>query len=71
MNGFIIETKFPDERARSGQRGVRWIGIAKSAKDITALLPGHSPSVVDRGAGILARARVLGVKDGEFREFLG
>jgi hypothetical protein len=71
MNGFIIETRFPDEKARGGQRAVQWIGIATSARDMIALLPGHSPSVVDRGPGILARARLLGVKVGEFREFLG
>ena len=70
MNGFIIETRFPDEKVRGGKRGVRWIGIAKSAKDMISLPPGHSPSVVDRGPGVLTRARLLGVKEGEFREFL-
>ena len=71
MNGFIIETKVPDEKARGGQRAVQWIGIAKSAKDMISLLSGHSPSVVDRGPGILARARLLGVRNGEVREFHG
>ena len=68
MDGFIIETKVPDTKARSGHRVVRWIGIMVSARGMIAVLPGHSPSVLDRGPGVLAGARLLGVKDGEFRE---
>ena len=42
-----------------------------SLKHMIAVLPDHSVSVVDRGPGSLARARVLGLKDGKFREFDG
>jgi hypothetical protein len=71
MNGFIIETWHEDAKARGGQRATRWIGIATSARDLIALLPGHSPSVVNRGPGVLARAHLLGVWDGAFQEFRG
>ncbi|EYD75869.1 hypothetical protein Rumeso_02651 [Rubellimicrobium mesophilum DSM 19309] len=71
MNGFIIETRCEDAKARGGQRAIRWIGIMRSARDMIAVLPGHSPSVVDRGPGILARARFPGMQDGEFQEFSG
>jgi hypothetical protein len=71
MNGFIIETTCPDPKTRGGQRAIRWIGIMKSAKDMISALPGHSPSVVDRGPGVLARARLLGLRNGEVQEFNG
>ncbi len=69
MNGFIIETTRENERRPSGQEAVRWIGIRMSAKDIISVLPGRNPSVVDRGPGVLARVRLMGLKDGEVREF--
>ncbi len=71
MNGYIIETRQDDDTARSGQRATQWIGIARSAREMISLLPGQSPSVVDRGPGVLARARFLGVQDGQFQEFHG
>lgn len=69
MNGFIIETRCENEKAHGGQETVRWIGIMPSAKDMISVLPGHSPSVVDRGPDVLAGARLLGLADGEFRRF--
>ena len=71
MNGFIIETICEDRQARNGQKAVHWIGIMASAKDMIAALPGHSPSVVDRGRAVLAQARALGLKDGEYRQHDG
>ena len=69
MNGYIIETRRENETRTRGPQTVQWIGIRKSAKDMISVLPGHSPSVVDRGAGILVQARLLGLQDGEFQEF--
>ena len=69
MDGFIIETTCEGEGPQGGRRKVRWIGIMQSAKDFIAVLPGHSPSAVDRGPGVLWRAHVLGLTDGEFQEF--
>lgn len=71
MNGYIIETRCEDAKARGGQRAIRWIGIMRSAREMIAVLPGHSPSVVDRSPGVLARARLLGIQDGAFQEFSG
>lgn len=68
MNGSIIETTCEDEVRQIARRKVRWIGIMGSAKDLIAALPGHSPSVVDRGPSVLWKARVLGLEDGEFQE---
>jgi hypothetical protein len=69
MNGYIIETTRENEKGTRGPQTVQWIGIRKSAKDMISVLPGHSPSVVDRGPGILVQARLLGLQDGEFQEF--
>ena len=71
MNGFIIDTTCEDRQARNGRRAVYWIGIMASAKDMIATLPGHSPSVVDRGRAVLAQARALGLKDGEYLQHEG
>ena len=67
MNGFIIETT-QDATAQDRRTATRWIGIAGSAADMIAMLPGYSPSVVDRGPEVLEHARLLGLKDGEFRK---
>ena len=67
MNGYIIETTVSNEDIAHGEV-VRWIGISHSAKSMIALLEGHSPSVVDRGSGVLARARSMGLKDSEIRQ---
>ena len=50
------------------RKKVRWIGIMGSAKDLIAILPGESPSVVDRGSAVLWRAHALGLRAGEIRE---
>jgi hypothetical protein len=71
MNGYIIETRCEDAKARGGQRAVRWIGIMPSATAMISVLPGHSPSVIDRGPGVLARARYYGLQDGQVQEFNG
>lgn len=68
MNGYIIETNCENEEPYGGRKKVRWIGIMQSAKDFIAVLPGHSPSVVDRGSAVLWRAQILGLSGGEFRE---
>ncbi len=68
MNGFIIEITREDESARSGRVAERWIGITATARAMILKLPGERPSVVDRGAGVLARARRLGLSDGEVRQ---
>ena len=69
MNRYIIETTRENEKRTLKPQTVHWIGIMKSAKDMILVLPGHSPSVVDRGPGVLVRARLLGLQDGEFQEF--
>ena len=69
MNGYLIETTRENEKRTAKPQTVQWIGIMKSAKDMISVLPGHSPSVVDRGPGILVQARLLGLQDGEFQEF--
>lgn len=70
MNGFIIETTCANEKARGGQEAFRWIGIRESARDMISALPGHSPSVVDRGPAVLEHARDLGLKDSEFQRLM-
>ena len=68
MNGFIIETT--EVATDTGRRKItRWIGIAISAADMISRLPGHSPSVVDRGPKVLTRARDIGLRGGEFRSY--
>jgi hypothetical protein len=67
MNGFIIEMTREDETARGGQVAERWIGISATARAMILKLPGERPSVVDRGPVVLARARRLGLRDGEVR----
>ena len=69
MNGYIIETTRENKSRPGGQESVRWIGVMRSARQMISVLSGHSPSVVDRGPGVLARARMLGLKEGEFQEF--
>jgi hypothetical protein len=71
MNGYIIETTCEDRYALHGQKAVQWIGIMASAKNMIAALPGHSPSVIDRGRVVLAEARAYGLKDGEFQKYDG
>ncbi len=68
MNGFIIETT---EHANSTRvrAAPLWIGIAASAADMIALLPGRKPSVVDRGPEVLKLARDRGLKAGEFTRY--
>ncbi len=68
MNGFIIEMTREDETARGGQVAERWIGITATARAMILKLPGGRPSVVDRGPVVLARARRLGLSDGEVRQ---
>ena len=68
MNGFIIETTGDGATGRQ-QKAARWIGIATSAADMIAQLPGHSPSVVDRGPEVLKLARNFGLSDGEFTRY--
>ena len=68
MTGYIIETNCENEGRTALRKKVRWIGIMKSAKEFIAVLPGHSPSVVDRGSAVLWSARSLGLSDGEFQE---
>lgn len=68
MNGFIIEMTREDGAARGSQVAERWIGISATARAMILKLPGERPSVVDRGAGVLARARRLGLRDGEVRQ---
>ena len=63
MNGFIIEM----DEGTGRRKGAPWIGIARSAAELIAKLPGHSPSVVDRGPEVLALARGLGLNLGQFR----
>lgn len=70
MNGFIIETS-NSAPGKGRSKLARWIGIAEAAADLIALLPGHSPSVVDRGPEVLERALRLGLKLGEFRRHRG
>ncbi len=67
MNGFIIEVTREDETACGGQVAERWIGITATARAMILKLPGERPSVVDRGPVVLARARRLGLRDGEVR----
>ena len=68
MNGFIIEITRDDETAQSGRVAELWIGITATARAMILMLPGERPSVVDRGARVLARARHLGLRDGEVRQ---
>lgn len=63
MNGFIIET----DEGTGPRKAALWIGVARSAAEMIAKLPGHSPSVVDRGPEVLTLALRLGLNLGEFR----
>jgi hypothetical protein len=67
-NAYIIEVwiQRQDEPARPIRQ--RWVGIAPSAEAMIALLPGERPSVVSRGADVLALARRLGLEPGEVRK---
>ena len=67
MNGYVIETKVPNEDMPRGV-SVHWIGVSSSARTMIARLEGHSPSVIDRGSTVLLRARFLGLRDGEVRQ---
>jgi hypothetical protein len=67
MNGYIIETLCERLRSPGRLEAVRWIGVAKSAAGMIALLPGQNPSVVDRGPEVLKAAQRLGLSLGEFR----
>lgn len=66
MNGFIIEMT-EDATGTTRRKTSQWIGIAYSASDMISRLPGHSPSVVDRGPEVMTLALDLGLIAGEIQ----
>jgi hypothetical protein len=65
VNGYVVEMIEIRGKVR---HPMRWIGIASSAAEMIAKLPGGSPSVVDRGQHVLAKARFIGLNLGDVQE---
>ena len=67
MEGFIIETTLKDVDAPGRREFVRWIGVARYARELLTQIEGRDPRIVESGLDVLARARALGLQDGEAR----
>ena len=68
MHGIIIATTRLDLNAPHGRSKLRWIGIFGSFDEMRVRTVGDEPRLVAEGAGVLARARRMGLKDGEVRQ---
>jgi hypothetical protein len=68
MEGFIIETTWRNADAPRGRQVMRWIGIARYARELLTQIEGRDPRIVESGPEVLARARALGLQDGEARQ---
>ena len=67
MEGFLIETSLKNEDALHGRELSRWIGVAPDARELLMLIEGRDPRIVESSPDVLARARALGLQDGEAR----
>ena len=67
MEGFIIETTLKNEDSPRGREFLRWIGVARYARELLTQIEGRDPRIVESGPEILERARALGLHDGEAR----
>ena len=67
MEGFIIETTLKDVDAPRGREFLRWIGVARYARELLTQIEGGDPRIIESGPEILAQARALGLQDGEAR----
>ncbi len=67
MEGFIIETTLKDVDAPRGREFLRWIGVARYARELLTQIEGRDTRIVESGPEVLAQARALGLQDGEAR----
>jgi hypothetical protein len=67
MEGFVIETTLKNEDTPHGREFLRWIGVARDARELLTQIEGRDPRIVESGPDVLSRARALDLQDGEAR----
>ena len=67
MDGFLLETTRTDDEFPEGREVLRWIGIAPLARDLPSMIVGRNPRMVASGPEVFARARAMGLSEGEVR----